>query len=210
MKDFRRPSSWVTVVYLAAVLTLVTTVVGYIVSQIVSGRVNDCCPQIEQMDGAPMQPATVIGLIVGSVVSGLTLGFFAVRWVWRRRTDPRIYGYDDRNDHPGPHAWRDSLAATGAVGIVAGILTMNIGTILNTRLDHSPTTTQRVTLVDKTIDHGKSPTYYLVVRTWRQRDSGRQVRIPVRRATFENTTPGDELVLAIHGGYLGIEWLQRP
>ena len=209
MKVGRR-SPWRTALVLIVLFGVLAAPAAWIISLYIGRTIFDCCPQIEPVGAVPMQETTGDGLIIGALAGLAALIVSMVRRISRQRTDPRIYGYDDQNDHADRPRWSGSLTAAGVAAVTFGVLWMNIAAIANVRLDGSVATTVRAAVVDKVADHGKSPEFYLVVHAWRGDDANALVRIPVRKSTFDAVPIGGVLTLNSHAGFLGYTWVQRP
>jgi len=83
--------------------------------------------------------------------------------------------------------------------LLAGLL------VINGALDRSPVHPETVRVVGKFSMPGPLPIRRLAVTSWRE--DRRFERIPVDRDDFDRFTPGDEAIVEVHDGLVGIPWV---
>jgi len=88
------------------------------------------------------------------------------------------------------------------LGVLGGMAGLNA---INCALDESPDIEQHVEVLSKQTRAGRSTTYFARIESWREGEDERSLRIP--RRVYEQIEQGSVLVVHVHEGVLGWEWI---
>jgi hypothetical protein len=79
--------------------------------------------------------------------------------------------------------------------------------LINGALDRSLVESHRVVVMQKTVRHGKSYSYYLETSSWRANHLSEELQVSY--PVFGQFHVNDEAIVEVHRGALGIPWLGR-
>ena len=77
---------------------------------------------------------------------------------------------------------------------------------INTRFETAISSSDAVTIIDKSIAQPKSTSYQLFLEAWHNRQDGHSVFVP--KALHQRLSKGDEVCLSQHHGLLGFDWVE--